>query len=124
MCHARGVDPAAFLDGHPVALSVYEQVHGCLDALGSNEVRTTKSQIAFRRERGFAYLWLPGRYLKNPDAEVVLSIALGREVRSDRFKEIVHPAEHHWMHHLEIHGPDDIDDEVVGWLREAFERAA
>lgn len=117
------MDPAAFLEGHPVALSVYEEVYARLGALGSFDMRTTKSQIAFRRKRGFAYLWLPGQYLQHSDAEVVLSIALGREVRSGRFKEVVHPAERHWMHHLEVHGPDEIDDEVVEWLAEAFERA-
>ena len=123
VCHAPWVDPAAFLDGHPVALSVYEEVRARLTALGSFDVRTTKSQIAFRRRRGFAYLWLPGRYLQNPDAEVVLSIALGREIHSSRFKEVVHPAERHWMHHQEVGGPDEIDDEVAEWLAEAFERA-
>lgn len=117
------MDPAAFLEGHPVALSVYEEVCARLGALGAFDVRTTKSQIALRRTRGFAYLWLPGQYLRNPGAEVVLSIVLGREVRSGRFKEVVHPAERHWMHHLEVHRPDEIDDEVVEWLAEAYERA-
>lgn len=117
------MDPEAFLDGHPTAMSVYEKVCGCLDELGSFEVRTTKSQIAFQRKRGFAYLWLPGQYLTHPEADVVLSIALGREVRSERFKEVVHPSQRHWMHHLEVHGPDEVDGEVVDWLREAFERA-
>lgn len=104
-------------------MSVYKKVRGYLDELGSFEVRTTKSQIAFRRKRGFAYLWLPGQYLTHPEAEVVLSIALGREVRSERIKEVVHPSSRHWMHHLEVHSPDEVDDEVVDWLREAFERA-
>ncbi len=27
------------------------------------------------------------------------------------------------MHHLELHGPDEIDEEVLAWLREATERA-
>lgn len=121
--HHRTVDPADLLDGRPVAASVYERVYSCLDALGSFEVRTTKSQIAFRRTRGFAYLWLPDQYLKNADAEVVLSIALGRRDGSKRFKEVAHPAERHWMHHLELDGPDEIDEEVVAWLREAAERA-
>jgi hypothetical protein len=103
---------------------VYEKVRSCLVDLGPVEVRTTKSQIAFRRRRGFAYLWLPGQYLKHPDAEVVLSIALGRHDGSERFKEVVHPVARHWMHHLELHGPDEIDDEVVAWLREAAERAS
>lgn len=60
--HARCVDPAAFLAGHPVALSVYEAVCDRLGALGAFDVRT-------------------------------------------------------------VHHPDEIDGEVVEWLREAFERA-
>ncbi|MCU0265157.1 MAG: hypothetical protein MUC45_03425 [Actinomycetia bacterium] len=27
------------------------------------------------------------------------------------------------MHHLEASGPADVDAEVVGWLREAYDRA-
>jgi hypothetical protein len=117
------VEPEDLLEGHPVAVSVYNRVRSRLVDLGPFEVRTTKSQIAFRRKRGFAYLWLPGQYLKNPDAEVVLSIALGRHDRSERFKEVVHPSALQWMHHLELRGPDEIDDEVVAWLREASDRA-
>lgn len=117
------MDPADLLDGNPIGTSVYEKVRSCLADLGPYEVRTSKSQIASRCQRGFAYIWLPGQYLKNPDAEVVLSIALGRHEQSARFKEVVHPATHHWMNHLELHGPDEIDAEVVEWLREAIEHA-
>jgi hypothetical protein len=63
-------------------------------------------------------------YLAKPGADVVLSIALDREVASPRFKEIVHPAPRTWMHHLEIRSIDDIDDEVRDWLRQAFDAAA
>lgn len=118
------VRPEDFLDGQDIAKSVYEKVRACLVDLGPFEIRTSKSQIAFRRKRGFAYLWLPGQYLTSPDADVVLSIALGRHDRSSRFKEVVHPAARHWMHHLELHGPDEIDDEVIAWLREAIEHAS
>lgn len=118
------MNPEELLDGHPVAESVYQKVCSCLADLGPFEVRTSKSQIAFRRRRGFAYLWLPGQYLKNPEAEVVLSIALGRHDRSARFREVAHPAARHWTHHLGIGHPDEIDDEVLDWLREAAERAS
>jgi hypothetical protein len=117
------MDPLDLLEGHPTGVAVYERVRTRLADLGPFEVRTSKSQIAFRRTRGFAYLWLPGRYLTNPDAEIVLSIALGRHDHSERFKEVVHPAAHHWMHHLELSGPEEVDDEVVEWLREAAEHA-
>ena len=56
--------PEDLLDGHLLAKSVYDKVRSCLVDLGKHEVRTSKSQIAFRRKRGFAYLWLPGQYLK------------------------------------------------------------
>lgn len=118
-----GVTPEEFLAHHPIARAVFEEVKTQLAELGPVEVRATKSQIAFRRTRGFAYLWLPGQYLSNPAAEVVLSIALGRADSSPRWKEVAHPAAAQWVHHLEVHGPEEIDFEVVEWLREAAERA-
>ncbi len=99
------------------------RVRTILDAAGPYTIRTTRSQVAFRRARGFAYLWDPGRYLRRPTADVVLTIALGRHDRSPRFKEVVHPSARHWIHHLEIHDPDEVDREVAAWLQEAWERA-
>lgn len=120
-------DPAdveAFFEGHPDALAVYRSVRSMAEAIGSIDVRVTRSQVAFRRRRGFAYLWLPGRWLAKPAAEVVLSIALGRRDESPRFKQVVQPARDVWMHHLEVRASGEIDDEVRGWLEEAFEHAA
>jgi hypothetical protein len=115
--------PAAHLAGHPVALRVFERVRDVLAGVDGLEIRTSKSQVAFRRRHGFAWLWLPGRYLARPAADVVLTIALGRHDPSPRFKEVVHPSSRHWMHHLEIDDVRDLDDEVAGWLREAAGRA-
>ena len=92
--------------------------------LGPFEVRFSKSQVAFRCTRGFAYLWMPGQYLRHPGSEVVLSIALGRHDPSSHFKEVAHVAPAQWMHHLEIHEVGNLNDEVAAWLREAAERAA
>ena len=118
------MEPEELLAGNTVALAVFERVRSALEALGPVEIRASKSQVSFRRLRGFAYLWVPGQYLERPGADVVLSFALGRRVESQRFKEIVHPSPKHWMHHLEIQGVNDLDDEVIGWLREAAERAS
>jgi hypothetical protein len=115
--------PETFFVGHPFALAVYERVREIVGGLGPFEVRTTTSQVAFWRKHGFAYLWLPGQYLAHPDAEVVLSIALGRHDRSPRFKEVAHPSPRHWMHHLELRSIADLDAEVAGWLSEAADRA-
>jgi hypothetical protein len=102
---------------------VYEKVRSLAATLGPVDERVSRSQVALRRRRGFALIWLPGRWLAHPDAEVVLSIALPRHEASPRFKEVAHPAPRVWMHHLEIHSVADIDAEVFGWLEEAYRAA-
>jgi hypothetical protein len=118
---ARDID--AFYAGHPLARAVHDRVAAMIASIGPSEMRLAKSQVAFRRRRGFAYLWIPGRYLSNPAADVVLSIALPKRLRSERWKEVVQPAPRTWMHHLEVRAVEDLDEEVARWLRAAFEAA-
>ncbi|VXC23068.1 hypothetical protein ARTHRO9AX_220294 [Arthrobacter sp. 9AX] len=61
-----------------------------VSGLGPVEVRVTKSQVSFRRRRGFAYVWRPGAYVRSA-VPVVLSLALPCEEASPLFKEIAHP---------------------------------
>jgi hypothetical protein len=117
------VRPEDLFDGHPTALAVLGRVLELAEGIEGCEVRTTKSQVALRRRRGFAYLWRPGQYLSRPGAEVVLSIVLDRRDDSPRWKEVVRPGGH-WMHHLEVRDVTQIDDEVEAWLREAADLAA
>lgn len=118
-----GWTPYTALAGHPLALAVLARVCAVVDEAGAPTIRATRGHVAVRRSRGFAFIWLPGRYLVRPGAEVVLSIALGRRLTSPRIKEVAHPAARQWMHHLEIHSLADVDDEVAAWLREASARA-
>lgn len=53
-------DLDSFFDGHPLGLAVYRRVGELIGEIGPAEVRATRSQVAFRRRRGFACLWLPG----------------------------------------------------------------
>lgn len=115
--------PEELLAGHPLALETLGWVRSAVAQLGPAEVRASRSQVAFRRARGFAYLWLPGQYLRTPQADVVLSVVLGRHDGSSRWKEVAHPSRLHWMHHLEVHHAAELDDEVRAWLREAYDRA-
>jgi hypothetical protein len=99
---------------------VYEVLAGLVDGLGPTTVRTGRSQVAFRRRTGFCWVWLPGRYLAHPAAEVVVSLALPRHDDSPRWKESLQVTGRRWMHHLEVHGPEDLDEEVLAWLAEAY----
>jgi hypothetical protein len=39
------------------------KLQAAIAALGPAEMRVSKSQIAFRRRKTFAWAWVPGRYL-------------------------------------------------------------
>ena len=111
--------PEDLFEGFPETLAVLSVLAEAVTGLGEVSMTVTKSQVAFRRRTGFAYLWRPGQYLAS-DVPAVVSIALDREVESARFKEVAHPSAAVWMHHLEVRDPSQVDDEVRGWLAEAY----
>lgn len=111
-----------FFAGHPDGQGVAAAVVRAVGSVGPHEVRVSRSQVAFRRRTGFAYLWRPGQYVAS-DVPAVLSIALPREDASPRWKEVVHPSARTWMHHLELRAPGDVDAEVRAWLGEAYAAA-
>jgi hypothetical protein len=111
--------PEEFFAGHDDGLAVYRSVAAAVAALGDYEARVSRSQIALRHGRSFAFVWRPGQYLRS-EVPAVLSIALRRRVESPRFTEVVRPAPRVWMHHLEMRSPGEVDDEVAHWLAEAY----
>lgn len=114
--------PEEVFRGSPLGLELLRQVEGILAAYPPSTMTATKSQVAFRGHRGFAYMWWPARYITS-EVPAVLSIALPRRIDSARFKEVVSPAPGVWMHHLELRSRSDLDDEVAGWLGEARREA-
>lgn len=94
-----------------------------VDAIGSAELRVTTSQVAFRRHRAFAWVWMPSIYLRGERPPLVLTLALRYRDASPRWKQIVEPAPGRFTHHLELRSPADLDDEVRAWLQVAWEEA-
>ena len=90
----------------------FDALRAAIDTLGPCEVRVTKSQMAFRRRRAFAWAWVPDRYLGGGHAPRVLTLSFTRRDNSPRWKEIVEAAPGRFTHHLELHAASEIDDEV------------
>lgn len=113
-----------FFEGQEQSRQLFEAVRSVVDSIGSTELRVTKSQIAFRRRKAFAWVWMPGKYLCGKIAPLVLTLSFLRRSSSPRWKEIVEPYAGRFTHHLELYSIKDIDDEVRDWLREAWVSAA
>lgn len=112
-----------FFADQAASRALFEAVWDLLAGIGPAELRVSKSQIAFRRRMGFAWVWMPGRYLRGSTAPLVLTVGLRRRDASPRWKEIVEPAAGRFTHHLELWDTGDVDDEVRTWLCEAWEGA-
>ncbi len=102
------------------ARQLFEAIHERILSMGECHVVVAKTQLVFRRRTGFAWVWIPGHALRRPAAPLVLSVALHRRDESGRWKSVVEPYPGRFMHHLEVFTMDNIDDEVQGWLSEAF----
>ena len=113
-----------FFDGQVESRRIFEILRRAVDAIGPAELRVTKSQVAFRRRKAFAWAWMPGSYLRGKHAPLVLTLSLQDRNSSPRWKEIVEPAPGRFTHHLELYATADIDDEVRTWLQEAWSAAA
>jgi hypothetical protein len=113
-----------FFTGQGESRYIFETLRTAVGALGLVEMRVTKSQVAFRRRRTFAWAWMPGMYLRGKRAArrapLVLTLALRRRHPSPRWKEIVEPRPGRFTHHMELRSSADIDDEVRTWLQEAW----
>lgn len=114
--------PEQFFDGSADGLRIHRAIASAVTDLGPCTTTVTTSQIAFRRQRGFAYVWRPGRYVRST-VPAVLSLAVPWRWTSDRFTEVVHPSPRVWMHHLELNDVAEVDGEVRTWLAAAYDAA-
>lgn len=112
-----------FFRGHEGSRGIFEAVRQAIEGLQPTVMSITKSQVAFRHRKAFAWVWIPDKYLHGKHAPLVLSLALRRRDPSPRWKQVVEPAPGRFMHHLELNSPTDLDDDVLQWLREAWAEA-
>jgi hypothetical protein len=115
--------PDEFFSGRELPRMLFAAVRREVEAVGAASIRVTKSQIGFRRRRGFAWVWMPGAYLRGRTAPLVLTISLPWRDASPRWKQIVEAAPGRFTHHLELYDATDVDEDVRGWLRQAWHAA-
>ena len=120
-----GADILFFFDGKPLELALYEALFRHLETeLSDASVKVQKSQISFYGRHLFGAASLPVRRKKNwPEHCIVVTIGLPHQLRSPRVAVAVEPYPGRWTHHVLISQEEQIDEELMGWLRDAWEFA-
>ena len=110
-----------FFQGRENALPLYLCLREKLETCGPVEIQVKKTQISLIRRRLFgAVSFTPVRRAKErPAVWLTLTIGLGRRLDSPRMDAVVEPYPGRWTHHMMIGSEAEVDDEVLGWLREA-----
>ena len=122
-------DTMAFFEAqkHPEALPLYEALEGrILAEVDSVRIKVQKSQITFYNRRLFACASFARvrRKAELPPCWLVVTVGLARRLDSPRVAVATEPYPGRWTHHVVISDPAEVDDELMGWVREAAAFAA
>ena len=111
-----------FFQGRPLELSLYEHLSEALAAaLPELLVKVQKSQISFYGRHLFAAVSLPLRRKKDwPRQCLLVSFGLGFRLDSPRIALSTEPYPRRWTHHVVVARPEEIDEELLGWLEAAW----
>ena len=108
-----------FFDGHAGALALYEALaQRLLAEYPDTEPRVQKTQISFYDGRMYTCASLAPvmRRAERPDPFLTVSFSLDAPAESPRLI-CVPVRKDRYTHHAVIGGAEDIDEELLGWLR-------
>lgn len=111
-----------FFEGDMDALPLYERLEQrILNEIEDVQVKVQKTQISFYNRHLFACVSFAKvrKAKERPDTYIVVTVGTGRRLESPRIDIATEPYPNRWTHHILISGPDEIDDELMGWVKEA-----
>ena len=116
-----------FFNNHTEALPIYSKLEEMLSReIPGLKIKVQKSQITFINRRVFGCVsFLPVRKAKDrPPHFLTVTFGLPYRKESPRIDAATEPYPRRWTHHVTVAGSDEVDEELLAWLREAAEFVA
>jgi hypothetical protein len=105
----------SFLAGNgPRARALFDRFEQLVALCGPYDVSPAKTRVAFMGRVRFAGV------TRISDREMICSFALPYPLNNPRFTKIEQVVPGWYAHRLRITDPEQLDDEVLGWLRESY----
>ena len=116
-----------FFNGHMDAVFLYERLETLiLEQIPDVKIKVSKTQISFSNKRGFAFVSFNPCRKANERPVIWMTVTLGLNHRkeSPRIDVATEPYPNRWTHHIMVGSEEEIDAELMDWLREAAEFSA
>ena len=111
-------EEAIFFTEKPEELALYECFRSRLLAeVGEAHIKVSRTQITFSGKYGFAFVSHPRR---KKERGILLSFGLFHRQLSNRIQYASEPYPNRWTHHMLVQRQEEIDEELIDWLKEAY----
>ncbi len=116
-------DTLLFFNERPDALELYRRLEELLyGAFPEVNKRVQKTQITFYNRRVFACVSFARvkRKAELPEGWMTLTLGLPAPLASPRAAAKSEPYPGRWTHHFVVSRPEELDEEMMAWVREAY----
>ena len=116
-----------FFGEHLNALPMYERLEELVfGQIPDVKIKVTKTQITFANKRGFAFVSFNPCHKAKERPETWMTVTFGLDYRkeSPSIDVVTEPYPGRWTHHVMVGNAEEIDKELIGWIREAADFAA
>ena len=120
-------DALMFFDQHMDILPLYQAFEELLfDSFPVVNKRVQKTQITFSNRHVFACVSFARVKRKDelPMRFIVITLGLPAPLDSERVAVKTEPYPGRWTHHIVVNKPEELDEELLSWVREAYDFAA
>lgn len=120
-------DALMFFDQHMDILPLYQAFEELLfDSFPVVNKRVQKTQITFSNRHVFACVSFAcvKRKAELPMRFIVITLGLPAPLDSERVAVKTEPYPGRWTHHIVVNKPEELDEELLSWVREAYDFAA
>lgn len=118
-------DMLLYFEGKPVELALYQALFSQMSStFPQAKVKVQKSQISIYNRHLFAAASIPVRRKKDwPQDCLLVTFGLSHPLSSPRIAVAVEPYPNRWTHHVVVSRLEELDEELMDWLREAYDFA-
>lgn len=110
-----------FFDKHMDALPLYEELENrIVKEIEDVRIKVQKSQISFYNKHLFACVSFAKVKKKEcPASYIAVTFGLSHKKESPRIAIATEPYPNRWTHHVLITDTEELDDELLSWIKEA-----